>query len=91
MKTLEEEALLYADNVIGFDNKNHNDWEDAQRHIINFYEQSKFIQIEKLKAQIEILDKIIEWSFKNSQDNPTNYITLMEVTNLKQQLKELEK
>jgi polyhydroxyalkanoate synthesis regulator phasin len=49
MKTLEEHALDYADK--------HNQSYRVQDHIIQFCTESKWIEIEKIKAQIEILHK----------------------------------
>lgn len=68
MKTLDEEAIHYADRVIGFDNKNHTEWEACQIHIVRFYEESKWVEAEKIKAQIDILKECTyvpqyDWEF----------------------------
>ena len=56
MKTIEEEALNYADRVIGFMNENHSEWESIQHHIIQFCKESKWIEQEKIKAKIEAVN-----------------------------------
>jgi hypothetical protein len=86
MESLEKEAEKYADRVIGFDNKNHREWEGVQVHIIQFCEESKWIEAEKIKAQIDVLNECtyiprFEWEFCKIG---------RKILQLEKQLKELE-
>jgi hypothetical protein len=87
MKSLEKEAELYADRIFGFANENHSEWENAQRHIINFCEQSKWIEAEKINAQIEILELLQSKLDGNiTEENNLWY----KIQKIKKQLKKLE-
>jgi hypothetical protein len=87
MKTLEEYALEYADQTIGFDKKNHWEWKDVQVHIIRFCKESKWIEMEKLKAKIEEIDTIIScYNLSKYQDEDLR----LKMNRLEQQLKHLE-
>jgi polyhydroxyalkanoate synthesis regulator phasin len=87
MKSLEKEVELYADRTIGFANENHWQWEDAQRHIINFCEQSKWIEAEKIKVRIEEINSIIACY---DLSNETADDLRLKVNRLQQQLNKLE-
>ena len=83
MKTLEEEAKEYTNNEKWGTNQ------DYRAFIAGA--NSKYVQIEKIKAQIEILETIHTWSVSNRQDDATLYAVRMKITSLYQQLKKLEK
>lgn len=86
MIDLHKEAEKYADNTIGFSNENHAEWEFVQHHIIQFIQSSKYVQAEKLKAQIDVLKLIIE----NCHSKDTQVEVNIYVNKLKQQLTQLE-
>ncbi len=82
---LEKEVEAYADRVIGFKNELHSEWEDAQRHIINFCKESKWIQIGKIRSQIEVLIEI-----RGDYNSDNRFYLDDKIEQLEQQLKELE-
>ncbi len=82
---LEKEAEAYADRVIGFRNELHSEWEDAQRHIIKFCKESKWIEIGKTRSQIEVLIEI-----RGDHNSDNRFYLDDKIEQLEQQLKELE-
>jgi hypothetical protein len=92
MKTLEEEVEKYADRVIGFSNEKQWEWRSIQDHIVQFCKDSKWVQAEKIKAQIDMLNSFYYGEDLNDEDIMRFYTELhSELTEeLQQQLKELE-
>lgn len=78
MKTLEEEAKGYID--IYCDGNPYLSRADMEDMLASFVQKSKYVQVEKIKAQIDILENIyyLNKSIKYS------------LNELKQQLKDLE-
>jgi hypothetical protein len=85
MKTIEEEALNYADRVIGFMNENHSEWEGVQHQIIQFCKESKWIEQEKIKAKIEAVNHFCKLNGIGDSNMQKSVIGMYE-----QELKRLE-
>lgn len=83
---LEEEAVLYADRTIGFSNSLHSEWQACHIHIVRFCEESKWVQSEKIKAKIEVLEPFVNGM--PLYEYPYNRIG-KKILELKQQLEEL--
>jgi len=83
MKTLEDEALEFVginpDELVALSDKR---IKDAGHFIAGA--NSKWVQAEKIKVQIELLDKVIK------SELPKETIITVLLNGLKQQLKELE-
>ena len=87
MKTLKEEAREYID--IYCDGDPYLSRADLEDMLESFASKSKWVQAEKIKAQIEILEEIHTWSVSNRQDDATLYAVRMKITSLHRQLKDL--
>jgi hypothetical protein len=64
------------------------DIEEIFKLIRKYVKEAKFRQIEKLKAQIEVLESICDNTMK--QDDPTKYFVLCKLSDLKIKLKEIK-
>jgi hypothetical protein len=64
------------------------DIEEIFKLIRKYVKEAKFRQIEKLKAQIEVLESICDKTME--QDDPTKYFVLCELSDLKIKLKEIK-
>jgi hypothetical protein len=64
------------------------DTEEIFKLIRKYVKEAKFRQIEKLKAQIEVLESICDKTME--QDDPTKYFVLCELSDLKIKLKEIK-
>jgi hypothetical protein len=64
------------------------DIEEIFKLIRKYVKEAKFRQIEKLKAQIEVLESICDNTME--QDDPTKYFVLCKLSDLKIKLKEIK-
>ena len=64
------------------------DTEEIFKLIRKYVKEAKFRQIEKLKAQIEVLESICDNTME--QDDPTKYFVLCKLSDLKIKLKEIK-
>jgi hypothetical protein len=90
MKTLEEEAsdwCIKKDEEIG--EYWSNDYEQLPIEIANFIRESKWVQVEKIKAQIEVL-KLTHLRLSVEGIDKVDGTMVFTINELEQQLKQLE-
>ena len=90
MRTLEEEALEYTVSNGGNKPETFTDEQIGRMHGYIDGANSKYVQAEKIKAQIDLLEEINNWSVRNNQDDATLYAVRMKLLNLQQQFTKLD-
>jgi hypothetical protein len=88
--TLEEEALGYTISNGGNKPETFTDEQIGRLHGYIDGANSKWVQAEKLKAQIDLLEEINNWSIRNNQDDATLYAVRMKISSLQQQFTKLD-
>jgi hypothetical protein len=90
MKSLEDEARIHANLNEGFDYAEESYYQPTKINAYRSFKdgaKSKWVQAEKIKAQIEVIKEIISsgYKFRNTLEESEN-----KLSKLQQQLKELE-
>jgi hypothetical protein len=86
MISLEKEIELCVENCHTYDEL----YCDGLRSGFIAGVNSKYMEVEKIKSKIEVLEKILDISKKHKQDDATKYFVLMELSHLRKSLNNLD-